>query len=271
MKTTELELPKQAVAVRQTTPPSMLSMTDMAEQLISKAVDSKSAVEVIKELRAMRDEDMRRAAEASFNAAFSIFQASCPVIIKGKSVSTNSGQLAYKYAPIEEIENIIRPLERANNFTHTFDQNVESQPGWVIARCIITHTDTQFGSLSKTTESKFPIGSKTQIMSDTQVYASALTFCNRRTLANAYGLVIAGEDKDGIGPRKNTTSARVVTLEIRNRFFEVTKDIHQKILAFAIDAAWIEPNQTLDDLPDSVIPTTKAELAAFRAKVEAHQ
>jgi hypothetical protein len=39
-------------------------------------------------------------------------------------------------------------------------------------------------------------------MSDTQQFAAALTFANRRALANAYGLVIAGEDNDGAGKAK---------------------------------------------------------------------
>jgi hypothetical protein len=108
-------------------------------------------------------------------------------------VPDRSGSIAYRFAPIEKVEEIIRPVERENGFTHTFDQDVSSVPGWVIASCKITH---ELGH-SETKTVKLPLGTKTAIMSDTQQYAAALTFANRRVLANAYGLVFAGEDKDG--------------------------------------------------------------------------
>jgi hypothetical protein len=163
------------------------------ETLINKAVDSKAAVEVVKELRAMLREDQAIAAKAAFDEAMSRFQAACPVITKSKAVPDRSGATAYRFAPIEKVEEIIRPVERENGFTHTFDQDVSSLPGWVIASCKITH---DLGH-SETKTVKLPLGTRTAIMSDTQQYAAALTFANRRVLANAYGLVFAGEDKDG--------------------------------------------------------------------------
>jgi hypothetical protein len=39
-------------------------------------------------------------------------------------------------------------------------------------------------------------------MSETQQFAAALTFGNRRALCNAYGLVLVGEDNDGAGKVK---------------------------------------------------------------------
>ena len=234
--------------------------------LINKAVDSKAAVEVVKELRAMLREDQEIAARAAFDEAMSAFQAKCPHIVKGKGVPDRSGATAYKYAPIEKIEEIIRPIEREFGFTHTFNQDVTSQPGWVIASCCVTHT---LGH-SRNFVGKFPLGTRTLIMSDTQQYAAALTFANRRVLGNAYGLVIVGEDKDG-GTMKNSATGRVVTPDIRNRFFEVSKPWHRQLQAMAIDLAWIMPDESLDKIADEHIPTTKRELADLQAKAEAHQ
>ena len=237
------------------------------EALINKAVDSKAAVEVVKELRAMLREDQEIAAKQAFDDAMSAFQSKCPVIIKGKGVPDRSGSIAYKFAPIEKIEEVIRPIEREFGFTHTFNQDVTSQPGWVIASCKVTH------SLGHSRESvgKFPLGTKTAIMSDTQQYAAALTFANRRVLGNAYGLVFAGEDKDGGNPPKSSASARVVTNEIRNRFFEVSKPWHRELQAMAIDLGWIMPDESLDKLADEHIPTTKLELANLQKKVMEHK
>jgi hypothetical protein len=108
-------------------------------------------------------------------------------------VPTKQGDTAYKFAPIEKVEEVIRPIERKHGFTHTFDTDVSSVVGFVIAKCIVTH------NAGHTRESviKLPLGNQTQIMSATQTYAGAMTFANRRALANVYGLVIAGDDIDG--------------------------------------------------------------------------
>ena len=132
-------------------------------------------------------------AKKVFDEAMSYFQSKCPVITKSKPVADSGGKRLYAYAPIERIEEIIRPIESECGFTHKFDQDVTSKEGWVIVKVTITHTG---GHISETT-GMFPLGTKTQIMSNTQCYAAALTFANRRVLGNAYGLVFSGEDQDG--------------------------------------------------------------------------
>lgn len=179
------------LARRQNTLPVMGNVDINA--LLEKAVDAKAAVEVMKELRVMANEMRAEQAKADFDEAMSAFQAECPVITKDKGVPDKYGKTAYKYAPIESIEVQIRPLLRKHGFSHTFDTDTSSAAGWVIAKCIVTHTSGH----SRESVAKFPLGTKTQIMSDTQVYAAALTFANRRALTNAYGLILAGEDLDG--------------------------------------------------------------------------
>jgi len=118
---------------------------------------------------------------------------------------------------------------------------------------------------------KLPLGTRTSIMSDTQQYAAALTFANRRVLANAYGLVFAGEDKDGGNPPKASASARVVTPEIRKRFLDVCKPWERQLHAMAIDLAWLMPDEPLDKLADEHIPTSKTELENLKKQAEAHK
>jgi hypothetical protein len=166
-------------------------------QLLDKAIDAKSAVEVIKELRQMKIDDQKMYAEQAFNDAMAAFQLECPTITKEKAVSTNAGKVAFRYAPIEVIELQIRPFLQKHGFSHTFDTDTASAEGWVIAKCVVTH---KFGH-SRTSTGKFPLGTKTNIMSDTQQYAAALTFANRRALANAYALILVGEDMDGMTSR----------------------------------------------------------------------
>ena len=195
MKTIEPELipaePTQAIAVR---PEQALAMRD-PESILRYAVDAKASVEVIERMMAVRRELRAEQAKEAFDKAMADFQAECPIIVKGKGVHDNSGKVAFKYAPIEDVEAQIRPYTRKHGFNHTYDTDVSSEPGWVIAKCIVTHT---MGHCLTTTV-KFPLVRKTSLMSDTQVYFGTLTSSCRRALQNAYGLIIAGEDMDGRG------------------------------------------------------------------------
>jgi hypothetical protein len=245
--------------------PATASFTPFdVRELLEKAVDSKSAVEVIKELRAMQREDQERRAKFDFDAALSRFQADCPVIYKTIAVPDRAGKTAYKFAPIEQIEEVIRPLERASGFTHTFNQDVESQPGWVIARCTVSHV----GGHSRDTVSKFPLGTKTLIMSDTQVYAAALTFANRRTLANAYGLVIAGDDRDGQDKTAKPAAPNAMEPERADKNLKALAADLWKILTPVRGTArnWVVANQWLwkNELLDGAKPEEAPNLTAER-------
>ena len=162
------------------------------EGLLEKAVDAKSAVEVIERLQVMRREMRAEQAKEAYDRAMAAFQADCPVIVKQKGVPDRSGGVAYRYAPLEDIVAQIKPFLLKHGFSYTLDTDVTSEAGWVIAKCIITHC----AGHQSISSAKFPLGTKTGIMSDTQVYAAALTFASRRVLCNAFGIVVAGEDSE---------------------------------------------------------------------------
>lgn len=234
------------------------------ETLLDKAIDAKSAVEVVKELRLMRLDDQARSAKAQFDEAMSAFQEKCPVIIKDKAVPDRNGNTAYKYAPIEMIEVQIRPLLREFGFSHTFDTDTASAQGWVIAICKVKHR----AGHSESSTAKFPLGTKTQIMSDTQVYAAALTFANRRALCNAYGLILAGEDMDGRTGNPKPKGPRKATETTRNWALEQLRPVHRKLQEHAIDSGWIMPNEGLDQWDLEHVPTTKQELDKLKNLLE---
>jgi hypothetical protein len=186
------------------------------------------------------------------------------VIVKTIGVKTNSGDLAYKFASIEQIEEVIRPIEAQNGFNHTFNQDVSSKDGWVISECIVTHT----AGHARVTKSMFPLGGKTAIMSATQQYAAALTFANRRTLANAYGLVIAGEDKDGAGKDNTKIKVNQVQPTRRDPHTDALATELWKILAPVRGTAknWIAANQFLYkyEILDGAIPEAAPDLSVSR-------
>lgn len=234
------------------------------ETLFRFAIEHQGSAETMERLMSIRRELNAEAAKKAFDEALSAFQSECPVILKEKSVPTASGKVAYKYSPIEAIEIQIRPALRSHGFSHTFDTDTASADGWVIAKCIVTHS----AGHSRTSTAKFPLGTKTQLMSDTQVFAAALTFANRRALCNAYGLVLAGEDLDGqTGKLKpaGPSTMRPAEPELK----DLARELWVLLKAVRGDKQdWVMANQWLwrEEILDGAIPEEAPNLSAKRFK-----
>lgn len=162
-----------------------------AEALISQAITNKVDVGTMERLLAMRTQMKAERAKEAFNRAMGLFQAECPTIVKTKEVFTRDGRSAYKYAPIESIVSQVKvPLER-NGFNYT--TQIDLTEKGVKATIKVTHVEGH----SEETSMEVPLGSKTQIMSDSQVTAAASTFAKRYAFCNAFGILTGDEDNDG--------------------------------------------------------------------------
>lgn len=247
--------------------PTQLPATTMPvvnlQTLLDKALDSKAAMEVVSQLRQMLREEKADAAKAAFDEAMSAFQSECPVITKEKGVPDRSGKIAYRYAPLEIIEAQIRPILRKHGFSHTFDTDTASVNGWVIAKCIVTHR----AGHSRESSAKFPLGTKTQLMSETQVYAAALTFANRRALQNAYGLVLAGEDFDGATGKLKPMNPNALKADVEDdEIEELRKELWVTLEPVRGDQknwnkcnAWLWKQELLDAAKEEYLPNISAE------------
>ena len=232
------------------------------EGLFRYAIDHAGTAETMEKLMGIRRELNAEASKKAFDDALTEFQSECPLIIKEKGVPTATGKIAYRYAPIETIEVQIRPLLRKHGFSHTFDTDTASEQGWVIAKCIVTHRQGH----SRVSTAKFPLGTKTQVMSDTQVFAAALTFANRRALCNAYGLVLAGEDMDGrTGKLKAAGPSSMQPVEAGVK--EFAADLWAVLKPIRGDKRdWVAANQWLwrEEILDGALPETAPDLPPKR-------
>lgn len=155
--------------------------------LLDKAIDAKSAVEVMERLQAMRREIKAEHAKAAYDAALAAFQAECPIIQKHKQGARN----AYKYAPLDDIILQVRDLLLKHGFSFSITSEVEKD--WVKAVCKITHRDGH----SESSEFKVPVDNRNTMMNDPQRYAGSLTFTKRYSFCNALGILTCDEDNDG--------------------------------------------------------------------------
>lgn len=211
------------------------------ESIFKYAIEKGIGSESMKDLMAIRREINGELSKKAFDVAMAEFQAECPVVTKITGVPTSTGKMAYKFAPFEHVISTVKPYLQKHGFCYTLDTDTESALGWVIAKCHVIHSSGH----SMTSVAKFPLGTKTGIMSDTQVYASALTFASRRVFQNAFGIVCAGEDFNGATDNvKPQGMSAVAPSEPSLR--DLAKDLWDVLKPVRGDAKnWNEANQWL--------------------------
>lgn len=162
------------------------------EGLIERAIEKKTPVETMEKLLAMRRELRAEWATAEYDKAMAAFQMECPVIKKSQEGGkTNSGVVAYKYAPLDVIVNQTKELIGKHGFSYSTKTWTEGDrvKVTVFVRHIAGHME------SSTME--VPLGTKTNVMSAPQVVAAATTFAKRYAFCNAFGILTGDEDNDG--------------------------------------------------------------------------
>lgn len=160
------------------------------EALLQQAIDKGVPVETMERLLAMRTQLKQERAKEAYDRSMADFQAECPTIVKTKEVKTNSGQLAYRYAPIESIVSQVKDLLQKHGFSYS--TGMELLEGGVKVRMRVTHSDGH----SEEFYMEVPFGTKTGVMSQTQVAAAATTFAKRYAFCNAFGILTGDEDTD---------------------------------------------------------------------------
>lgn len=160
------------------------------ETIITQAINKGTPIETLERLLAMRQQLKDEWAKDQYTKAMSSFQGECPTIVKTKEVKTKSGIVAYKYAPIESIVEQVKPYLQKNGFS--FSTGMEVLPDGVKVICKVTHINGH----SEESPMQVPLGTKTDIMSQSQVTAAAQTFAKRYAFCNAFGILTGDEDTD---------------------------------------------------------------------------
>jgi hypothetical protein len=169
---------------------SLLPIKGEVETLISQAIDKNVSVETMERLLIMRRELKAEFAKEAFDKAMSEFQAACQTIKKTKCIYTKAGNKAYSYAPLESIVEQVKG--RLKEYGFSYAVQTETKEGKVKVTCIAKH---KYGH-TEPSSVEVPLGNKTEIMSQTQVVAAALTFAKRYAFCNAFGILTGDEDTD---------------------------------------------------------------------------
>lgn len=221
-------------------------------EFISQAIAQNLPVETMERLFALRERVKSESAREAFISAMAKFQSECPVIVKTKEVHTRSGGKAYSYAPIESIVTQVKEALKNNGFSYS--TNMEMLDGAVKVTIKVQHI---LGH-SEMTEMTVPLGTKTQVMSDTQVVAAASTFAKRYAFLNAFGILTGDEDNDGAKmPTDNKPESPEVSEEL---LFAAQEKLESAKSLDDLKKIW-------SDMPYSMKPSLEKTKEAMKTKL----
>lgn len=166
------------------------------ENLLQQAVTNKVPLATVERIMAMRGQLKAEWAKEQFNTSMAAFQSECPPITKTKAVYTNTGKLAYKFAPIDSIVIQVKALIQKHGFSYSSEMSISKEDGQTLIKAILK-INHKCGH-SEETSMTVPLGGKTSVMSDTQVVAAAQTFAKRYAFINAFGILTSDEDNEAV-------------------------------------------------------------------------
>lgn len=135
-----------------------------------------------------------RQAKQAFFKAMANFQGECPIVKKTKHVKFNSksgNTVDYKFSPLDEIADVIKPILKKHGLSYTFNIKNEMEK----EACIIT-TISHMDGHEKVFDYPFHAIHDDNRMNMSQRRKSAVTYAKRAAIENALGIVTAEEDDD---------------------------------------------------------------------------
>lgn len=164
--------------------------------LMDYAVKNQSAIEVIKELRAMQTFDAEKRSEREFNDAMKAAQEEVSVIIPD---ATNE-QTGKKYATYKALNAVLRPVYLKHGFDLTFNAAPSPVPEEIYVLCECSHKGgcTKPFMVPMSTDNKGPKGGG--VMSKQQAYAGATSYGRSVILKLMFNIAIGEDDGIKSGP-----------------------------------------------------------------------
>jgi hypothetical protein len=178
------------------------------ENMIMQAIKEGTPVETLERVLAMRDKLKAEYDKEQYDIAMSGFQSECPIIKRVKEGSkTKSGQLAFKYAPLEVIIKEVQPTLRKYNLSYNFKPIKNEQGKLTDVRCYATHIN----GYSDFSEMPVTEGGGTSLMSGSQISAASITFAKRYAFCNIFGIVTEEEDNENQLPKDVQSEPAVIS------------------------------------------------------------
>lgn len=227
--------------------------SDMAANLLAIASDPSTDVAKASEMFALFERMKDRAAKEAFNEAMVSCQAEMPRVTKdGKVINHKTGALQSRYATLEAIDRVVRPIYEQHGFSISvsFDGTEGNK---YIAKAVVRHR----GGHSE--EYRIPLAlDQSGAKNDTQGMGSTASYARRYLLCSIFNIITEGEDTDGQQRVETITEEQALTLH--TMLTDQRKDIG-KILARASQQAGYEIT-SLNQIPARLHPAIMQALGA---------
>lgn len=175
----QLEVLKPETGAVERAQPTSLSILESA---ISGGITSEN-VAVVKELMAMRREEIAEQSKAAFSKSFFQLRKELGPIYADKQVKTKSGDVAFEYCSPAEIQDSIDPLLKRHGFC-TMTGQTQPGPGMVEVNVTLFHE----AGHSETRTFTVRVSPGNSLMTPTQCDAGATTAAERHLFIKMFGL-----------------------------------------------------------------------------------
>jgi hypothetical protein len=161
--------------------------------MINFAIEKNVPVESLERLFGLYERMAARDAAREFNEALAAFQQVCPAIKKAKTAKVarrDGGEFSYTYADLPEIKHTVDPILAKHGLSYSWDSDADAK-GLMKITCTLRHINGHSVSSSMT----LPV-ENAAAMSPQQKFGAAMTYGQRRTLANVLGITIEDESPE---------------------------------------------------------------------------
>jgi hypothetical protein len=162
------------------------------QELIKRAVESNAGIDTLERLVALAERSQAWSARQAYNRAIVEFQRRCPPI-KKTSTATIGDRFSFKYAALDDVMAVIRPILSDLGLSPSWRQAKPSGPATVAVYCRITHDGGHWEESPEPTQMPYRTEGR---LSPGQVVSAATSYAQRLSLMGMLGIVPEGEDID---------------------------------------------------------------------------
>ena len=182
---------------------------EMVGQLMQLAIEKGIDAASLERLVDIYGRERDRAAANEFAKALAEFQEECPAIAKrreAKITTKSGGSYGYRFASLDDIAKVARPLLHKRGLSFTWDSDVAGNV--VTCICILRHEN------GHQIKSNFAVPNDSSAgMSAQQKVGSALTFAMRYSLVSVLGLTTTDDNMDAGPPPEKITAEQAASLD----------------------------------------------------------
>jgi len=166
------------------------SVGDLLEMVVERGLTAEN-VAAFKDLVQLHREEVKLNAEREFASAFIVLLKELPTIVGVRPIPDKHGNVKFRYANFEDIDEIVRPICLRNGFSYAFRET-----GMEAGRVTVTMTLQHSGGHSREIPYTVRIGSGPPGANESQADGSGHTYGKRGAIESGLSLRIVGARED---------------------------------------------------------------------------